>query len=85
MGSWRTLHKLQPRCIFVSVLLGERGLAQELCGFQAWKGTQLPWIFFFTFLDVGIIRKYSELKLTANFKPVITALERSKESFYCIT
>lgn len=41
--------------------------------------------FFFTFLDVGIIRKYSELKLTANFKPVITALEHSKESFYCIT
>lgn len=42
--------------------------------------------FFFTFLDVGIIRKYSELKPTANFKPVITALEeRSKESFYCIT
>lgn len=45
----------------------------------------LGFFFFFTFLDVVIIRKYSELKLTANFKPVITALERSKESFYCIT
>lgn len=72
---------------FCVCALGRAWLSSGALWFPGLEGNPitLDFFFFFTFLDVVIIRKYSELKLTANFKPVITALERSKESFYCIT
>lgn len=71
----------------VSEVLREAELAQEPWGLQACLCnpiTLLVWGFFV--LNIGIIRTYSELKLTPNFKPVIIALEEfCKESSYSIT
>lgn len=61
---------------FVPEVSGEFGLAQKPWDLQAWNETQLPcgFGFFFFLLNIGIITKHGELKLSYNVKLVIIAL-----------